>query len=132
MHGRKCVQIGGKRVKVIGYVDENEISKLYNLCDLFVFPSKYEIGPQVVLEAKACGAIPIVSPTGGGKRVYKNGEDGIVIDFYNAKIWANEIKKLFKNKKQTDYMRKKILMNINLLLGKRFLTNIFLMNGLKY
>ncbi len=131
LHGRKCVQIGGKRVKVIGYVDETEISKLYNLCDLFVFPSKYEIGPQVVLEAKACGAIPIVSPSGGGKRVYKNGEDGIVVDFYNAKIWANEIKKLFKNKKQTDYMRKKILNEYNPPSWKEIFDKYFLNEWIK-
>ena len=32
-----------------------------NVCDLFVFPSLYETGPQVVMEAKSCGALCLVS-----------------------------------------------------------------------
>ena len=109
IHGDKCLEIGGNRIKLIGYVDENEIANLYNLCDLFVFPSKYEIGPQVVLEAKSCGAISVVYPTGGGKRISKNGEDGIIIQEYNSEVWASAIKKLLDDKKKINYMRNKIL-----------------------
>ena len=109
IHGDKCLEIGGSKIKLIGYVDQNEISNLYNLCDLFVFPSKYEIGPQVVLEAKSCGAIPVVYPTGGGLRISKSGEDGIIISKYDSGVWASEIKKLLNNKKKINYMRNKIL-----------------------
>ena len=109
IHGDKCLEIGGNKIKLIGYVDENEIASLYNLCDLFVFPSKYEIGPQVVLEAKSCGAIPVVYPTGGGLRISKSGEDGIIIPKYDSAVWASEIKKLLNNKKKINYMRNKIL-----------------------
>ena len=109
IHGDKCLEIGGSKIKLIGYVDQNEISNLYNLCDLFVFPSKYEIGPQVVLEAKSCGAIPVVYPTGGGKRISKSGEDGIVIQEYDSAVWASEIKKLLNDKNKINYMRGKIL-----------------------
>ena len=109
IHGDKCLEIGGSKIKLIGYVDQNEISNLYNLCDLFVFPSKYEIGPQVVLEAKSCGAIPVVYPTGGGLRISKSGEDGIIIPKYDSAVWASEIKKLLNNKKKINYMRNKIL-----------------------
>ena len=109
IHGDKCIDIGGNKIKIIGYKDQNEISKFYNICDLFVFPSKYETGPQVVLEAKSCGAIPIVSPSGGGRRVYKNGIDGIIVDEYDAHKWAIEIRELFGNKKRSEFMKKKIL-----------------------
>ena len=43
-----------------------------NICDLFVFPSLYETGPQVVMEAKSCGALCVVSPKGGGRRISHN------------------------------------------------------------
>ena len=109
IHGDKCLEIGGNKIKLIGYVDQNEITNLYNLCDLFVFPSKYEIGPQVVLEAKSCGAIPVVYPTGGGKRISKSGEDGIIIQEYDSKVWASAIKKLLDDRKKINYMRNKIL-----------------------
>ena len=36
------LEIGGSKL-LIGYVDQNEISNLYNLCDLFVFPSNMRL-----------------------------------------------------------------------------------------
>ena len=60
-----------KNLLILDYVNQSEISKFYNICDLFVFPSIYETGPQVILEARACGAVCIVSKEGGGKRIKK-------------------------------------------------------------
>ena len=110
---------------MIGHVDENEITNLYNLCDLFVFPSKYEIVPQVVLEAKSCGAIPVVYPSGGGKRVSKNGEDGIIIKRYDSLVWASEIMKLLNDKKKINYMRNKILNEYKPMSWKRVFQKYF-------
>ena len=126
IHGDKCLEIGGSKIKLIGYVDQNEISNLYNLCDLFVFPSKYEIGPQVVLEAKSCGAIPVVYPTGGGKRISKSGEDGIVIKEYDSTVWASEIKKLLNDKKKINYMRNKILNEFKPMSWKKIFQKFFI------
>ena len=109
IHGEKCLSIGGDKIKLVGHLRENEISELYNLCDLFVFPSKFEIGPQVVLEAKACGTICVVSPEGGGKRIKETGLDGIIIDEYHPNVWANTIIKLLFNKKKINFMRNMIL-----------------------
>ena len=125
IHGDRCLEIGGKKIKLIGHVDENEITNLYNLCDLFVFPSKYEIGPQVVLEAKSCGAIPVVYPSGGGKRVSKNGEDGIIIKRYDSLVWASEIMKLLNDKKKINYMRNKILNEYKPMSWKRVFQKYF-------
>ena len=74
-----------------------------------MFPSRFEIGPQVVLEAKACGTICVVSPEGGGKRIKETGLDGIIIDEYNPNVWANTIIKLLFNKKKINFMRNMIL-----------------------
>ncbi len=109
LQGEKCIKIGGTGIRIIDYIDEKGVCELYNLCDLFVFPSKFEIGPQVVLEAKSCGAIAVVSPNGGGKRIYENGVDGIIINEYDPNEWASQIIKLFNNKNKLDDMRKIIL-----------------------
>ncbi len=109
LHGQKCLKIGGSRIKLLDYLNENELSKLYNLCDLFVFPSKFEIGPQVVLEAKSCGAVSVVTPKGGGKRISANGIDGIIINDYDPKKWATRIIKLLESQDKLEYMRKMIL-----------------------
>ena len=70
-----------------------------SVCDLFVFPSLYEIGPQVILEAKACQAVCVVSPKGGGKRIIHN-FDGIIINKYSVVSWSNEVLNLLDNSKK--------------------------------
>ena len=74
------------------------MAKFYRLCDLFVFPSKYEIGPNVVIEAKACGAVCVVSPGGGGKRIEKSYFDGVIVDDLSVSEWVKTISDLFLNK----------------------------------
>ena len=66
LQGDKCKELGGKNIIILNYLNEKEISKMMNICDLFIFPSLYETGPQVVLEAKQCQAVCLVSPGGGG------------------------------------------------------------------
>lgn len=44
-----------------GYISDNELVELYNLCELFVFPSWHEGFGLPVLEAMACGAPAIAA-----------------------------------------------------------------------
>jgi glycosyltransferase involved in cell wall biosynthesis len=46
-----------------GYVSDEELNLLYNLCELFVFPSLYEGFGLPVLEAMTCGACVLASNT---------------------------------------------------------------------
>ena len=105
--GDECKKIGGDNLIVINYLNQNEISSFMNICDFFVFPSLYETGPQVVLEAKACEAVCIVSPDGGGKRI-KHNIDGIIMEKYSSKVWCNEIIKLLDNSKKTNTIKKNL------------------------
>jgi glycosyltransferase involved in cell wall biosynthesis len=45
----------GNRIHFTGYVDDSELLQLYNACDIFVFPSFYEVFGIPILEAMACG-----------------------------------------------------------------------------
>ncbi len=97
IHAKECQEIAPSKFHILGYLQKKEIADLYRVCDLFVFPSQFEIGPNVVIEAKACGAVCVVSPNGGGKRIYSPGNDGIIIKNMSTKIWAEVINKLLLN-----------------------------------
>jgi len=52
------------RVRLTGYVSDEDLLQLYNQADLFVYPSLYEGFGLPLLEAMACG-VPIVSSKAG-------------------------------------------------------------------
>lgn len=51
----------GDKIKFIGYIDDCDLPYLYNLANVFVFPSLYEGFGLPPLEAMACGCKTIVS-----------------------------------------------------------------------
>ena len=108
LQGDKCKKIGGKNLFILDYLSEKEISIMMNLSDFFIFPSLYETGPQVILEAKACESVCIVSPGGGGREIKKNGEDGVVIDKYDVDTWCKKIANLMSNTKTSNLIKKKL------------------------
>ena len=113
IHGNDCLRVCQKNLLILDYINQDEISKFYNICDLFVFPSIYETGPQVILEARACGAVCIVSKDGGGRRIKKSGEDGVILNNQSPENWSGEIIKLLRNKKKIKLMREKVQLSNN-------------------
>ena len=97
IHGAECKRIGGQDLIITNYLNQNEVANLMNICDLFVFPSLYETCSQVVMEAKSCGALCVVSPKGGGRKINHN-FDGIVINKYLVTEWVKVIYNLLEEK----------------------------------
>jgi glycosyltransferase involved in cell wall biosynthesis len=62
-HLAKSAGLKPDQLCIIGYVTDEELIQLYNLCKLFVFPSWYEGFGLPALEAMACGAPVIGSNT---------------------------------------------------------------------
>src|SRR4029077_5721512 len=58
-----CVRDAGiaDRVRLIGYVNDDELRALYSSCRAFIYPSLYEGFGLPPLEAMACGAPVIAS-----------------------------------------------------------------------
>ena len=108
LQGKKCKEIGGKNIFILDYLNENDISIMMNMCDLFVFPSLYETGPQVVLEAKLCEAVCVVSPNGGGRQILRSGMDGVIIKDYNVQTWFKTISNLLCDTKTLNFIKIKL------------------------
>ncbi|MBM3783706.1 MAG: glycosyltransferase family 4 protein, partial [Acidobacteria bacterium] len=56
----------------------DELAGLYAACDFVALPSMYEGMPNVLLEAMACGVVPIASDAGGMRDVLADGENGFL------------------------------------------------------
>jgi glycosyltransferase involved in cell wall biosynthesis len=67
------------RVTFLGFRKREEILELYNLADLFALASYSEGLPRVLIEAMACGCIPIVTGVGDAKAIVINGYNGFTV-----------------------------------------------------
>lgn len=85
------------KVKFIGNVPDQDLPQLYNLADLFVFPSLYEGFGLPPLEAMACGTPVITSNVSSLPEVV--GEAGITVNPNNVDELANAINKVLVDEK---------------------------------
>jgi glycosyltransferase involved in cell wall biosynthesis len=53
------------RVEFLGWKSQTEVADLMRSADVFAFPSIRELGAGVVVEAMACGCVPVVVDYGG-------------------------------------------------------------------
>lgn len=60
-----------------------ELTRHYNLADIFVFPTKYEGFGIPTVEAMACELPVIAGPSGAGEDLIENGKNGFLLDDVN-------------------------------------------------
>jgi glycosyltransferase involved in cell wall biosynthesis len=68
-----------KQVELTGWVDHDEIPSYLAESRLVVLPSESEGVPKTVLEAMACGTVPVATPVGGIPDIVIDGETGILL-----------------------------------------------------
>jgi glycosyltransferase involved in cell wall biosynthesis len=81
----------------------DDLPSIYNLADLFLFPSYYESFGAVLLEAMACGTPVIAANTGGLPEVA--GDAAILISARNANKLADAIIELISS----EYLRNSLI-----------------------
>jgi glycosyltransferase involved in cell wall biosynthesis len=84
-----------ERVHLVGYVGGNEIAVLYNMAEIFVFPSLYEGFGMPPLEAMACGCPVITSNLSSLPEVV--GKAALLIDPYSVPDIAASMEKILTN-----------------------------------
>lgn len=92
------------RVFLLGYV--RDIYKVYQLADIFVFPSLREGLPVSLMEAMSCGLPCIVSNIRGNRELVKPKKGGVLLDSFYSKALEKALKKVKKN--MGGYNRRKI------------------------
>lgn len=60
------------------FLPQAELPALYSACDFVAIPSAFEGMPNVLLEAAACGAVPLVSDAGAMRDIVEDGATGFV------------------------------------------------------
>jgi glycosyltransferase involved in cell wall biosynthesis len=77
-------KFGPSRVDLREWVAHSEVSNLLNSSRLLIVLSRSEGGPNVLLEAMACGTPAISSRVGIARDIITEGENGFFIDLGNA------------------------------------------------
>jgi glycosyltransferase involved in cell wall biosynthesis len=88
-----------------GFVAEEDKPYLYNLADVFVYPSFFEGFGLPPLEAMACGVPTVVSHKSSLPEVV--GDSAIMIDPQNVDELSFAIKEILENQELNNYLRKR-------------------------
>ena len=103
-----------------GFVDRENLIKLYQNATIFVLPSHYEGLPTTIIEAMACGLPVVATDISGNVDVIENGKNGILIPPKSPKKMAGVISTLLED----EVMRELLGKNARATIEKRFTWNI--------
>ena len=82
--------------------DSNELTKLYNVADIFAMPSVDDNLPNMVLESLACGTPVVAFEMGGLPDMISNDENGFLAEYRDPSSLANGINYFFQNRHQME------------------------------
>lgn len=95
-------------IKNLNYIEsENDLSNIYNVCDIVVLTSRLDNLPNIALEAQSCGKPIIAYKVGGIPDIIKNNYNGYLIDPFNFRLFSKKLEILIKQKK----LRRKFSIN---------------------
>lgn len=102
-----------------GFISAENLLDYYNLCDLFIMPSKQEGFGMVFLEALACGKPVIVGNQDGSKEALLNGKLGILVNPDEINQLEKAMVKILKGEVEshlldTGFLRQSIIENFGL------------------
>lgn len=90
-----------------GYLQGEDLSKVYASSDIFLFPSTTETFGNVVLEALASGLPVVVSNVGGCKEIARKSRAGLVARAENPQDFYQKCKHLVENQASYNKMKEK-------------------------
>lgn len=91
------------RLKVLGFVEKDDLGALYSGATGFIYPSLYEGFGLPILEAMACGCPVITSNIGSMKEIA--GGSALLVEPEEIESIAGAISKICRNKKVSDELK---------------------------
>jgi glycosyltransferase involved in cell wall biosynthesis len=94
-------------VKMLGFVEDNDLASYYSLSDIFILPSIQGEGfPMVVLEAFSSGIPVIATKSGGQIEIIKKDKTGYLVDINKPEQISKIVMQLISNENQLEIMSK--------------------------
>lgn len=95
----------GDRVRLTGFVSDEELGGWYSAAELFAYPSHYEGFGLPSIEAMRCGAPVLASNTSSFPEVV--GDAGLLIPPTDVDLWAEQMRDLLRDSRQRNALREK-------------------------
>ncbi|RLI95708.1 MAG: hypothetical protein DRP00_06400 [Candidatus Aenigmatarchaeota archaeon] len=86
-----------------------QLSKIYNLCDVYIQPSLYESFSLTVLEALACGKVVVASKVGGIPEFLRNEKNGFLVS-PKPKEFISKILEILEGNKNLERIKRNALL----------------------
>lgn len=93
----------GDRVRLTGFVSDEELGGWYSAADLYVFPSYYEGFGLPAIEAMRCGTPVLASDNSAFPEVV--GDAGVLIPANDIDLWAESIRDLLRDEPRRQHLR---------------------------
>lgn len=110
---RKDLKRELKNIKTIGRLSEKELVNVYNLGDIFLFPSRSEGFGLTVAEAMACGKPVVTTNCSSLPELVVDGKGGFLCEMDDVKDFADNIELLAEDEnlrmKMGEFNRKRVL-----------------------
>lgn len=88
----------------IGTLEQKYLKYLYQICDLYLLATQYDIFGMVYLEALYFGIPILTSESGGSSLLIKEGETGFIRDLGDLKAWSEAAEDILENEERLEKM----------------------------
>ena len=98
-------ELGWSSVRFLGFMNQKELAKYYDLCDIFVLPSEHEPWGLVINEVmNAEKAVILSDRIGSGLDLVENGRNGFIVPVGDIEMLSHRLRTLTGNPDLTRQM----------------------------
>lgn len=88
-------------------IEQKYIAQIYKRTDIFLLPTIYDIYGMVLLEGMYFNQCVVTTVNGGSDMMIQTGENGFVINSFEAKSWGNQICDILRDSERRKRIGKK-------------------------